>query len=112
MYGPDELRQLAFLKVAHRLGIGLDTAAAVLSTPSPRWRRAVREQITELDRLVEQAQGAQRFLRHALDCPADHPVRECPTMTAALDQLVAGMTVDQLRAEHAAVPGEPTAAGQ
>lgn len=45
----------------------LDTAAAVLGAPGPRWRSAVRDQIAELDRLVDQAQDAQRFLRHALD---------------------------------------------
>jgi len=111
MYGPDELRRLAFLKIAHGLGIPLDTAAAVLGATSPQWRRAVQDQIAELEQLIEQAQSAQRFLRHALNCPANHPARECPTMKAALDQLVAGMTVDQLRAEHAA-PGKPTAARQ
>jgi DNA-binding transcriptional MerR regulator len=107
MYGPDELRRLAFLKVAHTLGIPLDTAAAVLGAPSPQWRRAVQDQIAELDQLIGQAHDAQRFLRHALNCPANHPARDCPTMTAALDQLVAGMTVDQLRADHAA-PGNPS----
>ncbi len=82
----------------------------MLGAPGPRWRRAVRGQIAELDQLIEQAQDAQRFLRHALDCPADHPARDCPTMTAALDRLVAGMTVDQLRARHARVPGASAAA--
>jgi DNA-binding transcriptional MerR regulator len=111
MYGPGELRQLAFLKIAHRLGIPLGTAAAVLGEPSPQWRRAVRDQITELDQLIAQAQSAQLFLRHALNCPADHPVRDCPTMTAALDRLAAGMTFDQVAAEHAVVPPKATAPG-
>ncbi|MGH3841566.1 MAG: hypothetical protein ACRDS0_09015 [Pseudonocardiaceae bacterium] len=60
----------------------------------------MREQIAELDEVIAQAQGAQRFLAHALNCPADHPARECVTMIAALDRLVDGTTVDQLVGEH------------
>lgn len=100
MYGPDELRRLAFLKIAHRLGLPLDTAAAVLDAPSEQWRQTVREQIAELDRVIAQAQGAQQFLTHALHCPTDHPARECTTMTAALDRLVDGMSVEDLAAEQ------------
>jgi DNA-binding transcriptional MerR regulator len=109
MYGRDELRQLAFLKIAHRLGIPLDTAAAILAAPSAQWRRAVRDQLAELDKLIGQAQNAQQLLRHALDCPASHPARDCPTLTAELDRLASGMTVEQLAAKHAAAPGHPTA---
>jgi DNA-binding transcriptional MerR regulator len=100
MYGSEELRRLAFIKIFHQLGVPLDTAAAVLDAPSPQWRDVVREQISELDQVIAQAQGAQLFLTHALHCPTDHPARECPTMTGALDRLVKGMTVDQLAAEH------------
>ncbi|MGH3694214.1 MAG: hypothetical protein ACRDRX_09585 [Pseudonocardiaceae bacterium] len=60
----------------------------------------MRAQIAELDEVIAQAQGAQRFLSHALDCPTNHPARECATMIATLDRLVAGVTVDQLVAEH------------
>lgn len=101
MYGSEELRRLAFIKIFHQLGVPLDTAAAVLDSPSPQWRDVVREQIAQLDEVIAQARGAQQFLTHALHCPTDHPARECPTMTSALDRLVSGMTVDQLAAEHA-----------
>jgi len=101
MYGSEELRRLAFIKIAHGLGLPLQTAAAVLDAPSPRWRQIVREQIAELDRVIAQAQQAQTFLTHALNCPTDHPARECATMIAALDKLVDGTTLDQLAAEHA-----------
>ncbi|PRC48902.1 MerR family transcriptional regulator, partial [Mycobacterium sp. ITM-2017-0098] len=37
MYGTEELRKLAFLKIVHRLGVPLDTAAAVLDAPSAQW---------------------------------------------------------------------------
>ncbi|MGH3931815.1 MAG: MerR family transcriptional regulator [Pseudonocardiaceae bacterium] len=100
MYGPDELRRLAFIKIAQRLGLPLDTAAAVLDAPGPQWRELVRQQIAELDQVIAQAQGAQLFLTHALNCPADHPARECATMIATLDRLVDGTSVDQLVAEH------------
>lgn len=100
MYGPDELRRLALLKIFHGLGLPLDAAAAVLDAPSEQWRETVREQITDLDRVIARARGAQRFLTHALHCPADHPARECPTMTGALDRLVDGMSVEQLADEH------------
>lgn len=100
MYGPEELRRLAFLKIAHHVGLPLDTAAAILDAPGPQWRQTVREQIEELDQLIAQAQGAQKFLTHALECPANHPARDCAAMIATLDRLVEGATVDQLAAEH------------
>ena len=100
MYGRDELRRLALLKIFQRLGLPLDTAAAVLDAPSPQWRDTVREQIARLDDVIAQARGAQNFLTHALYCPADHPARECPTMTGALDRLLDGISVDDLAAEH------------
>jgi DNA-binding transcriptional MerR regulator len=102
MYGPEEMRRLAFLKIAHRLGLPLDTAAAVLDAPSEQWRGTVRDQIAELDRVIAQARSAQEFLTHALHCPTDHPARECATMIGALDRLVDGTSVEQLAAEHSA----------
>jgi DNA-binding transcriptional MerR regulator len=101
MYGPPELRRLAFLKIVHQLGLPLDTAAAVLDAPAHRWREAVADQIAELDRVIERAKGAQQFLTHALHCPTEHPARECATMTGALDRLVSGASVEELAAEHA-----------
>jgi DNA-binding transcriptional MerR regulator len=97
MYGPEELRRLAFIKIAQRLGLPLDTAAAVLDAPGPQWRQTVRQQIAELDQVIAQARGAQTFLTHALN---NHPARECATMIATLDRLVDGIAVDQLVAEH------------
>jgi DNA-binding transcriptional MerR regulator len=113
MYGADELRRLAFIKVAQRLGLPLSTAAAVLDAPGPYWRQTVRQQIVELDQVIAQAQAAQMFLTHALHCPSDHPARECATMIATLDRLVDGTTVEQLVAEHqrgesASEPREPS----
>ncbi|MGH3836794.1 MAG: hypothetical protein ACRDSF_14005 [Pseudonocardiaceae bacterium] len=50
--------------------------------------------------MIAQAHGAQKFLTHALNCPTNHPARDCATMIATLDRLVDGTTVDQLAAEH------------
>lgn len=105
MYGPDDLRRLALIKIFHQLGVSLDTAAAVLDAPDPQWREIVRDQISRLDEAIGQARGAQQFLTHALRCPTEHPARECPTMTGALDRLVDGMSVAQLAEEHCADPG-------
>lgn len=98
MYGADELRRLAFIKIAQHLGIPLQTAAAVLDTPGHNWRPVVQQQIAELNRIITQAKLAQDFLTHALHCPADHPARQCPNMIAALDSLVTGTTIDELAA--------------
>lgn len=100
MYGREELRRLAFLKIVHRLGVPLDTAAAVLAAPGEQWRDCVREQIAELDTVIAQARAAQQFLGHAMNCPADDPTRDCPVMTEALDRLVDGLTVDELGADQ------------
>ncbi len=100
MYGPEELHRLAFIKIAQRLGLPLDTAAAALDAPGLQRRQTVRQQIAALDEVIAQAQGAQRFLTHALKCPASHPARDCAAMIATLDRLVDGTAVDQLVAEH------------
>jgi len=104
MYGPDELRRLAFTKIGQRLGLPLDTAAEVLDAPGPQWRHTVGRQIEQLEEVIIQARAAQRFLSHALHCPSDHPTRECPVMIAGLDRLVEGETVEQLIAEHCSSP--------
>ena len=101
LYGRDELRRLAFIKIAHRLRIPLETAAAVLDASDQEWRETVRDQIAALDDLIKQAQAAQTFLSHAMNCPHTHPTRDCPTMTAALDELVDGATsMEQLRERY------------
>jgi hypothetical protein len=72
----------------------------VLDTPGVTWRPIVQQQNAELNRFIAHAKLARVFLTHALHCPADHPAGQCPTMTAALDSLIDGMTIDQLAAEH------------
>lgn len=100
VYGLQEMRRLAFLRIAQKLGISLHTAAAVLDDTSEQWRATVGEQIAELEKLIARAQGAKEFFAHALMCPAEHPTRECPHMVGALDRLLAGTSFEQLAAEH------------
>jgi DNA-binding transcriptional MerR regulator len=109
MYGAEQLRRLAFIKVVHRLGLPLQTAAAVLDAPGPQWRETLRQQIAELDQVIAQAQTAQIFLAHALNCPTEHPARECATMITTLDRLVAGTSIDRLAAEQLLPPGAGSA---
>jgi hypothetical protein len=82
------------------LGLPLDAAAEVLDAPSEQWRATIRDQIAELDRVIAQARGAKEFLTHALNCPTEHPARECATMIGALDRLVDGATVEQIAEQH------------
>ena len=53
-----------------------------------------------LDELIARANGARDFLQHALACPADHPVDQCPDMIEALDKRLAGVTLEELAAQQ------------
>ena len=99
MYSREHLRRLAFIQLMQRLGIRLDAASAVLDEPSDQWRDVVREQIAAIDELIAKANGARDFLEHALACPADHPVDECPHMIEVLDKRLDGLTIEELAAE-------------
>lgn len=100
LYGTDELRRLAFLRLMYQLGVSLDAAATVLDAPSPTWRQTVTQQIAALDQLIARATGARTLLTHTLHCPHDQPTRECSSLIATLDRLLEGTTFDQLAAEH------------
>jgi DNA-binding transcriptional MerR regulator len=100
MYSREHLRRLAFVQLMQRLGIRLDAASAVLDEPSDQWRDVVRAQIAAIEELIARANGARDFLEHALACPADHPVDECPHMIAALDKRLDGLTIEELAAEQ------------
>lgn len=101
MYRPEQLRRLAFIQLMQCLGVRLDAAAAVLDEPSDRWRDVVRDQIAALDELIARADGARHFLEHALACPADHPVDECPHMIEVLEKRLGGTTIEQIAVEQA-----------
>jgi DNA-binding transcriptional MerR regulator len=100
MYGRQERRRLAFVRTMQQLGISLDTAGAVLDAPGEQWRAAAAEQIDVLGELINRAKTAQSVLRHAIECPAEHPARECEVWIGLVDRLVEGHTFAQLAAEH------------
>lgn len=100
MYTHGQLRRLAFIQLMQRLGVSLDAAAAVLDEPSEQWRGVVRDQIAAIEELIARANGARDFLQHALACPADHPVDQCPRMIEALDKRLGGMSIEELAAEQ------------
>ena len=105
MYNREQVRRLAFIQLMQRLGIRLDAASAVLDEPGDQWRGVVREQIGAIDDLIARANGARDFLEHALACPADHPVDQCPHMIEVLDKRLGGVTIEELAAEQGpAVP--------
>ncbi|MFB4279188.1 MULTISPECIES: MerR family transcriptional regulator [unclassified Nonomuraea] len=100
VYGRQELRRLVFLRMLQQLGVPLETAGAVLDAPGEEWRAAVGERIEELDEVIARARAAQWVLGHALECPAEHPARDCDHLVGMLDQLLEGYTFAQLAAEH------------
>jgi DNA-binding transcriptional MerR regulator len=100
VYSREDLRRIAFISIIHRLGLGLRLAEAVLDEPGEQWRKLAAEQLADLDELIRQAQLAQHFLRHALDCPADHPVRDCPYLVSTLDRRLAGESFEDVAANH------------
>lgn len=94
-YGRAELRRLAFIQMAQRLGFSLDVISEVLDEPGDRWRRAVGERITAIDEMIDQARRTREILVHVLECPAEHPVQDCPVLAETLDLALGGPTPDR-----------------
>ncbi|MFO7250275.1 MAG: MerR family transcriptional regulator [Actinomycetes bacterium] len=114
MYGRAELRRLAFVHMAQTMGFRLDVIREALDEPGERWREAIRRRIADLDELIARAERAKRFLAHALECPAEDPVQDCPTLTEALDRQLAGENPAEIATEHLgpAVPHTPVTAAE
>lgn len=112
MYGRAELRRLAFVHMARAMGFHLDAIREALDEPGERWREAIRRRIADLDELIARARRTQHFLAHALECPAEHPVQDCPTLTEVLDRQLAGESLAEIAKEHIgpAVPHPPVTA--
>jgi DNA-binding transcriptional MerR regulator len=107
MYDAAQLRRLALVQLMQRFGVSLDAAGALFDEPGDQWRRDLQEQVEELDSLIARATAARELLTHALACPAEHPVDECPHLIAMLDQRLAGVSIEQLSADHANAPVAP-----
>jgi DNA-binding transcriptional MerR regulator len=89
MYGPDQLRRLAFIQAGRRLGMSLEDIAGFLHGPPHQWRGIVRARIAALEEQIRQAEQARDYLGHALQCPSEHPVDQCPHLRAILDSQLA-----------------------
>jgi DNA-binding transcriptional MerR regulator len=100
MYGPQELHMLTFVQFMRRLGLSLEDTRAVLHDSGDQWRQTVGTTLTALEELITRAEGARHFLRHALQCPAEHPVTGCPFMAETLQRALAGLSFEELAAEH------------
>lgn len=100
MYDTAQLRRLVLVQIMQRLGIHLDAAAAILDEASDAWREHLDHQVEQLDDLIVRATVARDFLAHARNCPAEHPVAQCPKLIDALDRRLAGVSLDQLLEEH------------
>lgn len=99
-YGAAELRKVAFLQLLRELDIDLEMASRVFDPARDGWRDAVEEQITQIEHRLLEAQVARAFLTHMLECPADHPTRDCPTMLGILDDVVDGTSIEALAERH------------
>jgi len=100
MYDTAQLRRLVLIQMMQRLGLPLDTAAAIMDERSDAWRDRLADQVKQLDDLIARATLARDFVTHATRCPADHPIDQCPTLIAALDRRLSGVSFEQLVREH------------
>jgi DNA-binding transcriptional MerR regulator len=96
MYDTAQLRRLVLVQIMQRLGIHLDAAAAILDKASDAWRDHLDRQVEQIDDLIARATLAREFLVHARNCPAEHPVAQCPKLIEVLDRRLAGVSFEQL----------------
>lgn len=85
MYGRAELRRLSFLLAAQDMGMSLDDIAELLDGSGDEWRGVLRRHIAVLRERIARAEEAVEFLGHAVRCPSDDPLRDCPHLTGLLD---------------------------
>ncbi|WP_169512906.1 pyridoxamine 5'-phosphate oxidase [Actinopolymorpha alba] len=88
-YAQEALRRVVVIQLAQSFGMSLDTIATVLNGAGPEWRNVIDAHIGELNARVACAQSAKQVLLHARACPTAYPLRDCPTMTQALDAWIA-----------------------
>lgn len=88
-YGTEQLRRLAFVQIAKRLGFGLDTIIELFEGTGLTWRLAVDRQVEILDARIESARAAKWLLEHSRQCTHELPWRDCPYMVGTLDTWLA-----------------------
>lgn len=91
VYGDDELHRLAFAKMLQGIGLlSLDEISTVLCGPAAGtdWRAAVHARLDEIHAQQDRLARAEEFLTHALICPSDDPVADCPDLRRRTDALL------------------------
>ena len=88
-------------EAARTLGLNPSALRYYVDQSSDAWRDHLTQQIARLDDLIARATLARDFLTHARNCPADHPVDQCPRLIEVLDRRLDGVTFEQLLQEHA-----------
>lgn len=78
----------------------------MLDEPGDRWRRAVGERITAIDEMIERARRTREILVHVLECPAEHPVQQCPVLAEVLDRSLDGPSPDGSGQATRTIPGK------
>lgn len=89
-YATADLRRAALLRLARDLDLPLGTAVVVLDGAPEERSALVAAEVERLEALLERGQGALELLRNARDCPHEHPARQCPELTTALDRVLEG----------------------
>ena len=76
-YGPDEMRQVAFIQLARESGFGIRALRTLLSTPDPMAHPdLLRDHLAMLDRRIAEAQATKALIEHAMRCPDSF--HDCP----------------------------------
>lgn len=89
-YSEAELRRVAFIQFCQEQGMSLEETRVLLGAGKESWRAAVQHHIDVLTERIAALQRSKAGLEQARDCPAEHPVTECPHLGAMLDQRIAG----------------------
>lgn len=90
LYGVDELRVLALIRMWHQPGLLslADTTELIVGRKRADWREAVADAIAVLDDRIDRCQAARDVLAHSLACPCANPIRECPVLAEQLDGMI------------------------
>ncbi len=88
-YDDEALRRLAFVALSREMGLDLAAIRSVLDPAPGQWAPAVDAQIARLDERIARLQRTRQVLEQSRDCPAPDPLRDCPHLRGALDEVLA-----------------------
>lgn len=88
VYDRAALRRVAFIRIAQRFEVDLDTIEAMLHGRGPSWSEAAARQVAVLATKEERVRSARRLLEHGQQCPHATPWEGCPYLVRALDEFL------------------------